>query len=437
MKKTGQYRLLLSYPSKKIFAAFLFFGFLQARGFPLPAEEPPAYFPEAGRSIQRLRWNDIDFAAWYEVTVETGEPVSGGGAAKPADDSGLVWRGLMREKRELPYIDCSLVPGQYRYRVRAFDILGREGEISEWASFEVRPAPGGGPVQRLSWTGAEFAAACMVVVERQAEETAGDRGAYREVLRELRGRDAFIEVSLPPGKYRFQVGAYDVLGRPGEISGWEYFEILAAATAPEKPVPEQPETPESEEPAPERPETPENAETKVFWDGFVEALYTPLIPLPFSYFNETYDVLFQPAGAALKFGALFPVGRRQALGFDLSPSWNYLYAKKIGCDVLAHLLTLHLNLVYSRGFSALPLTLHARAGGGFSLLYDFHFEHPEQPSGESVNTWIPSASAGLSLQWFFRRPFYLSLGVEYLQIFSVDNLFLNFIRPSAGLGVVF
>jgi hypothetical protein len=426
MKKTGRCGFPLLCASRKAFAAFLLFGLFQARGFMLPAEEAPPHPLETGPSFQRLRWNNVEFAAWYEVTLEAGEPVPGG-AGLPSGDSGIAWHELLRERRELPGIDCSLAPGQYRYRVQAFDILGRGGEISEWIPFEVRSALGGGPVQRLSWTNVEFTAACVVVVERQEEEGpsagAGERAVYREVLRELREQDAFIEVSLPPGKYRFRVGAYDALGRPGEVSGWEYFEIFAAAPEPEKPAP------------PSKESVPKDHKPKISRDSFVEVLYTPLIPLPFSYFNKTYDIFFQPAGAALKFGMLFPAGQRHALGFDLTPSWNYLYADKPGYDVLSQLLTLHFNLVYRYGFSTLPLTLQARAGGGLSLLYDFHFEYSGRRSDEVINTWIPSVSAGLSLQWFFHRPLYLNLGLEYLQIFSVDNLFLNFIRPSLGIGM--
>ncbi|MDR1318362.1 MAG: hypothetical protein LBJ90_01955 [Treponema sp.] len=420
MKKIARKGAFPLYAPKKAFAPLFFFCLFLACGFTLSAQESPAASLKTGPSLQRLSWNKVEFAAWYEVTVEAGEPAFGEGAA-PAG-SGLVWRGLIRERRELSYIDCSLVPGRYRYHVQAFNILGHGGEVSEWTFFDVRPALGGGPVQRLSWSTAEFTAACVVVLEQRAEGegSAGteDHDMYREILREPRGEDAFIEVSLPPGRYRFQVSPYDVLGRPGKVSRWEYFEIFAAAPKPEETVPKHPET-------------------KLFWNGFAEILYAPQIPLLFSFFNETYNVFFQPEGAVVKAGMLISAGPRHALGFDLAPSWNYLYADKSDYDILAHLFTLHLNLVYHYNFSALPLSLRARAGGGFSMLYDFHFENLGKRLGESVNTWIPSVSAGLSLQWFFRRPLYLTLGTEYLQIFSVDNFFLNFIRPSVGIGVTF
>jgi hypothetical protein len=388
----------------------------------------------------------VEFAVWYEVTVETGEPAPGGSA----DGSDLVWRGLIRQRRELPYIDCSLAPGRYRYRIQAFNILNRGGEVSEWTFFEVRPALGEGPVQRLSWSNAEFTAACVVMFEQQVEGEGsagtGESGVYREILRELRRGDSFIEVSLPPGKYRFRVDPYDILGRPGEVSGWEYFEISARPPEPERPEPESEKSapvqeesvPVQEESAPEQEESvPARPERKFFRDSFAEILYAPALPLLFSFFNKTYDVAFQPAGAAVKFGMLFSPEPRHALGFDLVPSWNYLYANKPDYAILAHLLTLHLNFVYHYSFSGLPLTLQVEAGGGFSLLYDFHFEQPGQRLDKAINTWIPSASAGLSLHWVFRRPFYLTLGAEYLHIFSVDNLFLNFIHPFAGIGMTF
>ena len=75
--------------------------------------------------------------------------------------------------------------------------------------------------QRLVWRGGEYALRYEVVIERDAN------GTYRSHAVEFTTA-LYIDVSLPPGKYRFRVIPYDFLNRPGEASEWKYIEVLPA-----------------------------------------------------------------------------------------------------------------------------------------------------------------------------------------------------------------
>jgi len=57
-------------------------------------------------------------------------------------------------------------------------------------------------VQRLTWVGDRYATRYEVIIEKDED------GKYTRTLQEFT-TDFFIEVSLPPGKYRFQVIPYD------------------------------------------------------------------------------------------------------------------------------------------------------------------------------------------------------------------------------------
>jgi len=74
-------------------------------------------------------------------------------------------------------------------------------------------------IQRFVWKGGEYALQYEVVFERERN------GAYIPYLRETT-KAQFIEVSLPPGHYRFRVIPYDILGRPVEGSKWTNAEVL-------------------------------------------------------------------------------------------------------------------------------------------------------------------------------------------------------------------
>jgi len=80
-------------------------------------------------------------------------------------------------------------------------------------------------VQRLVWSGDEYALRYEVVIEKE-----DDKG-YRQTLRKFTDA-SFIEVSLEPGKYHYRVIPYDFRNQPGNSSDWKEFEIRAA-TSPE------------------------------------------------------------------------------------------------------------------------------------------------------------------------------------------------------------
>ena len=74
--------------------------------------------------------------------------------------------------------------------------------------------------QRISWSEEEFAMYYEVLIQK-------DDGEYRDYRHEST-EETFLNISLPPGKYRFSVMPYDLLGQTGQVSEWRAFEILTA-----------------------------------------------------------------------------------------------------------------------------------------------------------------------------------------------------------------
>ncbi|GHT52621.1 hypothetical protein FACS1894106_1730 [Spirochaetia bacterium] len=81
----------------------------------------------------------------------------------------------------------------------------------------------GGPrfIQRLSWNHSELALRYEVILEESLE------GKYTELLRQTT-RENFLIVSLRPGKYRYQVGVYNLLDQNEYTMDWTAFEVLNA-----------------------------------------------------------------------------------------------------------------------------------------------------------------------------------------------------------------
>jgi len=74
--------------------------------------------------------------------------------------------------------------------------------------------------QHIYWSKEEFALFYEVLIQKED-------GEYLDYKREST-ENTFINVSLPPGKYRFNVLPYDLLGQTGQVSEWRVFEILTA-----------------------------------------------------------------------------------------------------------------------------------------------------------------------------------------------------------------
>jgi hypothetical protein len=76
--------------------------------------------------------------------------------------------------------------------------------------------------QRLNWVGDEFAGRYEVLIEALEEG-----GGYREVLRRSTVEPS-IEVSLSPGKYRYKVLVYNLLGQIDYEMNWAALDVIRA-----------------------------------------------------------------------------------------------------------------------------------------------------------------------------------------------------------------
>jgi len=74
-------------------------------------------------------------------------------------------------------------------------------------------------VQRLTWVGDEYATRYEVIIEKEED------GKYKRAHQEFTTA-FFIEVSLSPGKYRYQVIPYDFFNIPVPVTEWMNFEVL-------------------------------------------------------------------------------------------------------------------------------------------------------------------------------------------------------------------
>jgi hypothetical protein len=80
------------------------------------------------RHTQRLSWRSDGYALFYEVEIEV--LLDGG-----------IYASFHHEYTQEQFIEVSLSPGGYRYRVTPYDILERPCETSPWLNFIVLQIP--------------------------------------------------------------------------------------------------------------------------------------------------------------------------------------------------------------------------------------------------------------------------------------------------------
>jgi len=76
--------------------------------------------------VQRLAWSGDKYTLRYEVVIEKKE------------DKG--YRQTLRKFTDTSFIEVSLEPGKYRYRVIPYDFRNQPGDTSDWKEFEVHAA---------------------------------------------------------------------------------------------------------------------------------------------------------------------------------------------------------------------------------------------------------------------------------------------------------
>jgi hypothetical protein len=153
----------------------------------------------------------------------------------------------------------------------------------------------------------------------------------------------------------------------------------------------------------------------------------------YGYINELFETVFFPAGAYSRLG-IIPIKRRWGyVGFELEPSWNYLPVNSAAYKAEAHMSGAAVYGVYRRRLSNRVMVLDFRIGGGIYPVLEYHFAF-DRGKTEPMTVFIPTIAAGVSFQWFIKKPFFVEAGLDFAHLFTVDDPSPGYLRPFAGAG---
>ncbi|GHV85406.1 hypothetical protein AGMMS50230_10140 [Spirochaetia bacterium] len=350
-----------------------------------------------GKIQQRISWNRVN-AYFYEVEIE-----------RQAQSE--TWVPEIKQRTENIFVELSLTPGMYRYRINTYNVLGKIAASSEWVGIRVFAAKAPAAVQFTPLSGS---------IDSKAEEffltISGADLAEGAVLYLSPGPD---KKSITPSKLSYSddetsiiasfptsslvLGSYEiVITNPGGIeqrlSGFKVdFERNT---------------------------------------GFSVSLgYTPLVPLG-GYLFEKYNKTFYPLGF---YGRVSFVPLRRmwgSLGLELSPSMSSITTKHSSYTLKGQLWLGNVDVVYQKWFNQWTMALKLRAGGGLAAFTNIRFLFNDGTGAESgtEQTLLFAINGGASFEWMLWRGLFAEAGLDYLYCPSSRGSAPRFVRVSAGLG---
>ena len=295
-------------------------------------------------------------------------------------------------------------------------------------------------VQRLTWVADEYAMRYEVIIEKE------ENGKYRRFSQEFTKAN-FIEVSLLPGKYRYQVIPYDYLDQSIPVAAWTNFEVLRGdeklTTGEHEIIIVNPEDESTRKAiiliSPETAETTELTETlepiiiteiektteyKNAFDIYAGAAWMPLLPFygNSSFLGEDNSLV----GAGMRLTIISAKKGFVSPGVELAASWR-AFGNYFDNDTI-HSLTFDFNIVAQTRFPGERTALNLRWCVGTSML-------PELDPISSTGKYSLHANVGASLLCLVTKSLYLEAGTDYSQFFTRD--YFGFLRPWVGLGYRF
>lgn len=343
--------------------------------------------------IQRLSWENIEDIFGYEFILEQ------------KDNSGK-WKNINVKRTEENFVDVSLPPGNYRYKVVIINLLEQKEGESTYRYFDVRIAyqPEVASVYpQTIYFDDIYEDTITVSGKNFYKETqfalAKDSGGYHtgEVVElDTTGTNAKIKFNMTriiPGTYNVQVTDVSGLRDNKQAIVFKF----------QKPV-----------------------------DFYISAGYAFSGFIQNAVFKEFFNADYAALGANVRM-TLIPIKRNYGtFGFNITGSGMYLHSKRHRYKVKAGYLLGQLNCVYLIPIIRHRLNFDIHLGAGAAFLVQTQFSFPTFKSPVEW-FWGLTVNGGTALQIYLVKKLYLEINLDHIIAFK-KSFPLYTIQPSLSLG---
>jgi hypothetical protein len=349
-----------------------------------------------GKIYQRISWTRAN-AYFHEIEIEKVSPEG-------------TWVPELTQRTDQTFVELSLPPGMYRYRILSYNVLGRVGAVSDWKGIRVFAAkePAAAGYSPASYFVDSLEGECTLTIT--GNDLVEDAQVY--LIAKKEGAKPVEPVSIRYGVdtnslvavFRTEglsLGAYDiVITNPGGLS--QVLEGFSVGF-----------------------ESPR--------DINVSLGYAPFLPL-YGYLFDTYDVSFYPLGFYGRISVV-PIKRLWGwLGIELSTHYADMGTEHSAYSLSGRMVSVYADALYQRWNSSYTLALNLRLGSGLSILSNIKFSHQDGSQSETVGRALFAINAGASAYWLVWKSVFIEAGVEYVHLFSPQSPAPGFIIATIALG---
>ncbi len=358
----------------------------------LPRESGKSYFfsyDEEGELAftQILSWQGDANALSYEVEVR--------------DSSGKT---LVERATDETSLEVSLAPGEYSYRVRAINLLGKRESVGPWFVFTVKRAikpevdwispntlypEGDELVVTVGGTG--FADGLRVRIVGLDGTGDGPWGEVAESSRE-RIKVSFSSDLLGSGEFRLKVV------NPSGLSGVSRERLTVAYRE-------------------------KNA-------YYVSAGYSPFVAVLDPWYTDLWDDVLYPAGFTIRGGYLNGSGKNADFGFEARLACRFLSAERDSVTVDENVFQMGVGFVYTRELRD-RLSFVSRLGAGIALtVMELDIGGIQ---GGTQGSLDPASYLGAAVRYRFRDALFAEFGTDFEIVFHKNFVTAGF-TPSLSVG---
>lgn len=359
--------------------------------------------------IQKIEWEPVDNILRYEVIIDQ------------RYGNSERYNEVIRRSVEQPFIEISIPPGNYRYKVLVYNLLNRLDGESDYLYFSVFKAvqPRIDEItprnfymdedqpRQVTLIGENFVLGAKIYLVPIRESITNNAENQRGVLVpvDLKYSDIGDTVDLIFNEKDLIIDNYRiVVVNPGGLTST--FESLVIRF--QKPI-----------------------------DINVHIGYSPLIPISAGAFHNTYYEVFENAFYPVGFTArasFVPIKQMFGyFGLELSPFYNYVKTDRDTYIASTHVMGTVLSFLYQKPFMSKKLVLNARLGAGFASYLNMYFDYKNGITSEPMNTWFPAIQGGASVQYFVYKKAFAELGLD-VKAFFADGMPTLYIGPVLTAG---
>ncbi len=365
---------------------------------------------EGVRFIQKIEWEPVSNILRYVIVVDQRYGNSD------------RYNEVVRESTENNFIELTIPPGNYRYKVEVYNLLNRLDGESDYLYFEVFRAVQ--PMikeitphnlyldedqpRRVTLIGDNFVLGSKIYLVPIREGISDNSETQRGVLvpADLKYSDVGDTVELVFNEQDLDINHFRiVVVNPGGLtSTYEALDIKF-----QKPL-----------------------------DINVSAGYAPLLPLfsgnsTDSDLKTVLDTPFYPLGFTLK-ASVVPYKRAFGyFGLELSPFYNFVKADRSAYILQTNILGASVSFLYQKPFLGKKLFLNARIGGGVGAYTNMYFDYKNGIESDPLSTWFPLGTLGVSGQYFVFKKAFVELGLDLKVLFATE-MTIGYLSPVLTAG---